>query len=391
MITREELQARRTVAQEKMQTLNLDGLLLLQNISMYYFSGTMQCSYVFIPAAGECLGLVRKNYKRAKLEAGIPVAAIDRFSDVPAKLAEAGFKVKRLGLEMDVVPVKIYFQLQKVLPETEFLDAGILVREVRQKKSAFELKQLRLAAKQIDALHKKIPDLLEIGKKEIVFAAECEAFLRKLGHQGFTRMRGFNEEMYYGHILSGAEGAEASFVDSPTGGKGLSPVMPYGAGEKTLAANEPITVDYGGIHGGYVVDQPRLYSFGKLPDLLRRGFEAALEVQETVKKLLYPGTTGADIFAAALETAKKLGLAEHFMGFGRTQASFVGHGVGLEVNEFPILAKNSPHIIIEDTVVAVEPKFTFPGAGVVGLENTWQVTKNGPVKISLTADEHVIL
>ena len=114
MITREELQARRTVAQEKMQTLNLDGLLLLQNISMYYFSGTMQCSYVFIPAAGECLGLVRKNYKRAKLEAGIPVAAIDRFSDVPAKLAEAGFKVKRLGLKMDVVPVKIYFQLQNV-------------------------------------------------------------------------------------------------------------------------------------------------------------------------------------------------------------------------------------------------------------------------------------
>lgn len=238
-----------------------------------------------------------------------------------------------------------------------------MVRETRQKKSAYELQQLRLAAKQIDALHKKIPDLLEIGKKEIVFAAECEAYLRKLGHQGYTRMRGFNEEMFYGHVLSGAEGAEASFVDSPTGEKGLSPVMPYGAGEKTFAANEPITVDYGGIYGGYVVDQTRLYSFGKLPDILMRGFEAALKVQEAVKALLYPGITGAQIFAAAWETAKKLGLIEHFMGFGRTQVPFVGHGVGLEVNEFPVLAKNSPHVLTENTVVAVEPKFTFPGLG----------------------------
>lgn len=113
MITREELQARRTVVQEKMQTLNLDGLLLMQNISMYYFSSTMQCAYVFIPAVGECLGLVRKNFCRAKEEAGIPVVAIDRFADVPVKLADAGFQIKSLGLEMDVVPVKIFYSCRK--------------------------------------------------------------------------------------------------------------------------------------------------------------------------------------------------------------------------------------------------------------------------------------
>ncbi|HHX73551.1 MAG TPA: M24 family metallopeptidase, partial [Firmicutes bacterium] len=131
--------------------------------------------------------------------------------------------------------------------------------------------------------------------------------------------------------------------------------------------------------------------FGRLPSLLARAFEAALEVQETVKQLLLPGITGGEIYAAAAAVAQKLGFAGHFMGVGRTQAPYVGHGVGLEFDELPVLGKNSPHQLTVDTVVAVEPKFIFPGLGMVGLENTWHITASGPVKLSLTADEHVIL
>ncbi|HHX74157.1 MAG TPA: aminopeptidase P family protein, partial [Firmicutes bacterium] len=193
-----ELARRAAALQEKMGQLGLDGVLAAQNMSMYYLSGTMQCQYVYVPAAGESFGLVRKNLARAEAEAGIPVVPINGFSDMGAAIAARGTP-RRLGVEMDVLPAEIFFRLQKVFPQSELLNAAPAIREVRQVKSAYELEQFRLAAQQVDTLYRQIPQLLEIGKEEVVFAAECEAVLRSLGHQGISRMRRFNSEMYYGH------------------------------------------------------------------------------------------------------------------------------------------------------------------------------------------------
>lgn len=391
MIPKDELARRKGVLQEKLQNAGLDGALLAHNMSVYYYAGTMQCQYVYIPVAGECLGLVRKNMDRAKEEAAIPLAAMNSFSVLPSLLAERGFAPKRLGLELDVLPVAVYFRLHKALAAVELVDVSTVAREARQVKSSFELEQFYQAAKQVDALHKLVPQLLTVDMEELAFAARLEFELRKMGHQGTARMRGFNQEMFYGHVLSGSEGAAASFLDSPTGGIGLSPAQPQGAGRKKIARHEPVTVDYGGIHNGYIVDQTRLYSIGPLPSQLARAFDAALAVQQAVVELLTPGTTGAEIFNVAQQKANTLGFAEHFMGIGDTQVKYVGHGVGLEFDEYPILAKGSTHTLLENTVVAIEPKFTFPGLGVVGTENTWHITANGAVKISLTPDNHVII
>lgn len=391
MIPKDELIRRRGVLQDRLRDAGLDGALLAHNMSAYYYAGTMQCQYVYIPAAGECLGLVRKNMARAQDEAGIDLAHMDGFSQLSSLLAERGSTPKRLGLELDVLPVATYFRINKALPAVELVDVSTVVREARQVKSVYELEQFYQAAKQVDALHKMVPKLLTEGIEELAFAARLEFELRKMGHQGTTRMRGFNQEMFFGHVLSGREGAAASFLDSPTGGIGLSSVQPQGAGRKKIASHEPVTVDYGGIHNGYIVDQTRLYSIGTLPDPLTAAFAAALSVQQAVVDVLKPGATGAEIYTVAQHRAHALGLADHFMGIGDTQVKYVGHGVGFEFNEFPILAKGSAHVLLENTVVAVEPKFTFPGLGVVGIENTWHITAKGAVKISLTADDHVII
>ncbi|MDW7651138.1 MAG: Xaa-Pro peptidase family protein [Bacillota bacterium] len=391
MVPSAELNQRKGVLQEKLRSANLDGILLAHNMSMYYFSGTMQCQYVYISAEGESLGLVRKNMGRAKDESPITFATLKGFSGLPALLAEYGHKPTFLGLELDVLPAAVYLRLAEILAGTKLTDASLHVRQARQVKSAYELEQFREAARQVDALHRAVPQLLTEGVEELELAARLEFALRRMGHQGVARMRGFNQEMFFGHVLSGREGAAPSFLDSPTGGVGLSAAQPQGAGRRKIAAGEPVTVDYGGIYNGYIVDQTRLYSIGALPDTLMRAFEASLAVQEAVCALLKPGISGAEIFDAACSVAEKFNLAEHFMGFGDAQAKYVGHGVGLEFDEFPILAKKSPHLVLKDTVVAVEPKFTFPGLGVVGIENTWHVTENGVVKISLTPDSHVIL
>jgi Xaa-Pro dipeptidase len=391
MVTKEELIRRKEKLQLKLREHGMDGALLVQHMSMFYLSGTMQCQYVYIPAEGDALGLVRRNMARAREEAGIALVQMGGFSGLPDTLAEHGFRLESLGLELDVLPAAIYLRLSQIFPNVKLMDCSIAAREIRQVKSPYELEQFKGAARQVDALHRQIPVLLYDGKKELALAAECEAILRTLGHQGSARMRGFNQEMYFGHLLSGREGAYSSFLDSPTGGAGVSSAAPQGAGHRSIRTGEPVTVDYGGIYNGYIIDQTRLYSLGSLPESLTRAFEAALAVQDSVVALLKPGITGGEIFSAAVSAANKAGLSEHFMGVADTQAKYVGHGVGLEFDEFPILAKGSPHILEENMVVAIEPKFTFPGLGVVGLENTWHITAAKAEKISITDDRHVIL
>lgn len=386
-----ELRRRKNVLQEKLQRQQLDGVLLAQNMSLYYYAGTMQCQYVYIPAEGDAYGLTRKNMVRAKQEAGIALMALSGFSGLPGLLAEVGYLPKRLGLELDVLPAANYFRLAKAFSGVEILDFSSAVREARQVKSSYELEQFSVAARQVDLLHKAVPELLHEGKEELMLAAECEFILRKLGHQGFTRMRGFKQEMFFGHLLSGETGAIASFLDSPTGGMGVSVAAPQGAGYKLIKSGEPVTIDYCGVYNGYGVDQTRLYSIGPLDRQLSLAFEAALTVQEAVLALLKPGVTGGEIYLAALRVAEKAGFAEHFMGFGDTQVKYVGHGVGLEIDEFPVLAQGSQLMLAENMVVAIEPKFIFPNKGVVGIENTWQVIKEGTRKISLTPDAHVII
>ncbi|MBS3948783.1 MAG: aminopeptidase P family protein [Dethiobacter sp.] len=384
-VTRSELERRRDVFQEKLQQGAVDGALLVQQMSMYYFTGTMQCQYVYVPAEGEVLGLVRKNMIRAQAEAGVSLVPLSGFASLPALLGEN----ERLGLELDILPATLYLRLAALFSKSELTDISRPVREVRQVKSPYELELLAEAARMVDAMNRRVPELLVEGKEEIVLASEAEAILRALGHQGVSRMRGFSQEMFYGHVLSGESGGVASFLDSPTGGTGLSAAQPQSAGRKKLAYGEPITIDYAGIYQGYTVDQTRLFSIGPLPDELNRAFDAALAVQDKVCELLMPGKSGEEIYLAAAAAAAKAGLANHFMGFGDTQVRFVGHGVGLEFDEFPVLAKGSPHLLAENCVVAVEPKFVFPGIGVVGIENTWVVRKEGARKISLTPDEPV--
>ncbi|MBS4021230.1 MAG: aminopeptidase P family protein [Dethiobacter sp.] len=391
-ITKKELDSRCMAFQEKLREQGVNGALIALNSSMYYFSGTMQCQYIFIPAIGQSFGLVRKNMERAQQEAAIPLLPLPGFSSIPELIEEIGCKLPgRLGLELDVVPAALYLRFLKLFPASELVDISVIAREVRQVKSAYELAQLEEAARQVDCMNSCVPGLLVAGMEEIELASELEAILRRLGHQGMARMRGFNQEMYYGHVLSGEAGGVASFLDSPTGGTGLHPAQPQGPGRRKITVGEPVTVDYGGIHNGYVVDQTRLFSIGPLPARLNDAFAVALEIQSAMEKLLVPGMSGDKLYMTAAGIAAKAGLQDYFMGFGDTQAKFVGHGVGLEYNEFPVLAKGSPHILAENHVVAVEPKFIFPGLGMVGIENTWQITGSSARRISITPDDHIIL
>jgi Xaa-Pro aminopeptidase len=279
----------------------------------------------------------------------------------------------------------MYRAYQKACPGLEAVDISSIIRQIRMIKSAYEIACISRASAMADELFASIPRFLEESETELDLALRAEGFYRKRGHFGLVRFRGFNIESLYGHILAGSSGAVPSASAGPTGGTGLGPYCSQGAGRKKLAPGEPIMVDYVGSAEGYCSDQTRIFSIGPLPAKLQSVFEAMLEVQEALMREGGPGVKARDLYEVAARTARQRGVSQGFMGYPQG-VPFVGHGVGLELDEWPLIGPRSDHVLAEGMVFALEPKCILPGKGVVGIENTFVVTEEGLQKLNRYPD-----
>jgi len=204
-------------------------------------------------------------------------------------------------------------------------------------------------------------------------------------------MRAFNQELFQGLAVAGPSAAEPGFFDGAVTGRGLSAASPHGASEARIEANVPILVDYTGVFEGYIVDMTRIFVFGTLRPEVQKAFEAALAIQDYLEENLKPGSDGSELFAGAVGLAEAAGLAGNFMGAPGEQAKFVGHGVGLELDEMPVLAQGFKLPLQLQQTIAIEPKFVLPGSGVIGIENTYAVGPDGGVRLTTLADAVVRL
>ena len=359
---------------------NLDAALILQQIDLFYFSGTIQKANLYVPAEGDPILMVHKSTERARAESSTEqILHLDSPKKIPDILKANGYALPRsLGMELDVLPTNMYFQYQRLFQEAEIVDLSPPLRLIRAVKSSYEISIMRRAAELSDQVAKHVPNILQEGMSELELAGKVEAEARKLGHQGVVRMRLWGSEMFYGHLMSGPTAAVPSYLASPTGGVGAGPAMAQGPSYKTIQRHEPVLVDYVFAYNGYLSDHTRIFSLGSLPQELVDAHAAMLEVQEMVKKIATPGMPSGAIYEQALAKATQLGYADHFMGVaGRERIRFVGHGIGLEIDEFPFLAAGQDLPLQEGMTIALEPKLIFPGKGVVGIENTHVVTSEG--------------
>jgi len=372
-----ELARRITALQKLLQQKEVDGALIIDPADLFYFAGTGQRGQLYIPAEGRPLLAVKKSLTRAREESALEdIVLLANLKELPALLQEYGYRhPATLGLELDVLPAALYLLLQRLFPGAQLVDISGLARTVRMVKSAYELEVLRDAAQLNYIMYSRAGDYIKEGISEVELAGQLEMVYRQAGHPGVTRMRGFDQGTYYGHILSGASGGLPSCMESATGGRGVSVAFPQGAGFKKIARDEPIMIDYGGVIDGYMVDQTRIYCIGRLPDKLVRAHEASLRISEVVKQLAVPGALCGDIYRQALQLAAESGFGEHFMGYDEP-APFIGHGIGIELNEWPVLAAGFKTPLEPGMVIALEPKFIFP-EGVVGIENTCVVGEKG--------------
>lgn len=368
----------------------LDAAVVVQNADLYYFSGTVQQSFLYVPHEGTATLFARRVVERARRESPLPdVVALSSVRDLPAMVARRyGRLPKRLGLESDVLPVVHFRRLEALFPDAVTVDVGPDIVRQRAVKSPWEVERIRAAAAIADGVFRCVPDLLDEGVSEAEFAGRVEAEARRLGHEGIIRMRGFNQEMFYGQLLTGVSGAAATFLATPLGGTGLSPAVAQGVSFKPIGRGEPVVFDFVAVRNGYIADFTRMVVIGGLTDELARAYDAALAVQQAVEAVARPGVTCGEVWETAFRAAATAGLDDRFMGHGAARVRFVGHGVGLELDELPVLSAGDDELA-EGMVFALEPKFVLPGLGAVGVEDTYVVTAEGIAPLT-TAPRHVV-
>ncbi|MBE3575872.1 MAG: aminopeptidase P family protein, partial [Firmicutes bacterium] len=392
-VPKSELNRRVEQLQERLQAAQVEAALLQDFVDLYYFTGTAQQGVALVAGSATAadqglpppLLLVRRSFSRAQAESGWEqIEPLPSLRQLPQRLqAWYGRLPRRLGLEWDVLPVAQYRFFQELLPGVEWVDVSPLIRALRAVKSPWELERMAGAAQVAAAMFAAARAAAKPGVREIELAAEIEAAGRRAGHPGLVRMRAFNQAMLYGHVLSGPSGGVPSCVDSPTGGPGLTPVFPQGAGWRRLQPDEAVLVDLVGGSEGYLVDQTRMIVLGRLPDPLAQAESLARAILASLEERLRPGMTAAQVYGLAREMAEASGLLPYFMGYGDSQARFVGHGIGLELDEFPPLAARVEIPLQVGMTLAIEPKFVFPGLGAVGIENTYVLTEAGLQRLNV--------
>ncbi|TGE31532.1 Xaa-Pro peptidase family protein [Desulfosporosinus sp. Sb-LF] len=367
-----ELQDRVSEFQVSLQKKGLEGALLVQRADTLYYTGTAQNVHAYIPKEGKPLVMAYRDFNRAQQESAWGVIPLTGMSKIPQYIQGAGLSLpKRLGLELDVLPVNNFERYRKLFPDALLVDISTEIRLQRAVKSAWEIARLEESAQIYPLVLEFAKEVLHVGMTEVELEGLLEGKARALGHGAHVRMRGFNSEFHLGAITSGARATEASCFDGPVVGQGISIAHPCGGSMAQIQAGEPIVIDMVTVVHGYQIDQTRILSLGPVSEELEKAYEVALEIEEKVRCALIPGREAGEVYEEILAWVREnTPYEQNFMGYGKSRVRFVGHGVGLDLDELPTISKGAKEVLKAGMVVAIEPKLVFPGVGVVGIEDT---------------------
>ncbi|MDR1673147.1 MAG: Xaa-Pro peptidase family protein [Bacteroidales bacterium] len=382
-----EYSIRMEKVRQQMRAANVDAFLITTNVNLFYLTGGVLAGYLYIPVCGEAVLFVRRP-------AGLRdnhIVYVRKPEDIPAILLQRGMSLPcRVMLEGDSIPYGEWMRYAALFPESETVNGTPAIRKARSVKTAYEIDLFRRSGVIHAEVYRKIPALYRPGMTDVELSIEIERQLRLAGSFGIFRTFGQSMEIFVGSLLSGDNAAEPSPYDFGLGGKGQHPSLPIGANNTILRRGTSVMVDMGGNFTGYMTDMTRTYSIGTLPEEAYLAHQTALDIQSETTKTARPGVACETLYNRALEMAKERGLADCFMGINQ-QAKFIGHGVGIEINELPVLGARSETLLEEGMILALEPKFVIAGVGAVGIENTFLITASGMEQLTLLEENIVDL
>ena len=387
LLPREEASLRIDRLHKAMAGVGIDGLLVADNADIFYLTGRVYAGFAYIPAGMAPLWFVRRP---VELE-GDGVVYIRKPEDIASHIVAAGLVMpRRLGLELDILSFNQAERLRSVFPGAECVDATPMMRSMRAVKTDFEVEQMRLSGLKHEQVYRKIPKLYRVGMTDVELQVEIERISRLGGCLGVFRISGQSMEIYMGNVLAGRNADVPAPYDFAMGGRGLDPSIPGGAAGEEIKEHTAVMVDLNGNFTGYMTDMTRVFAVGSLPQEAVDAHQCSIDICRAFEREARPGVEARTLYEMCADMARERGLERYFMGH-RQHAGFVGHGVGIEVNEWPVIAPRSRQILERNNTIALEPKFVIPEVGAVGIENTYVIEDTGARSLTNAPEEIVQL
>ena len=366
----------------------IEAILVHDKANIYYLTGRVFAGYILVSRKLDSpLYFVRRPNH---LE-GPGLHYIRKPEEIAGTIAAAGTDPTVVALELDSLSYSAARRLDAALGRTEAAagNASTALRRARAVKTTVEQHKLRESGMRHARVYSRIPHLYREGMSDIELQIEIERASRLEGCLGQFRTAGDEMELHMGNVLTGENANTPSPYDFAMGGEGLDPSLPVGADGTVIRPGIPVMVDVNGNYTGYMTDMTRCYVAGtSVPEKAEAANKLSADICRAVADAARPGAKAADLYRLAAGMAADAGMEEYFMGH-RYHAGFVGHGVGIEVNELPVLAPRSRDILEAGNVIAVEPKFVIPGIGAVGIENTYIVRDSGGAERITDAPEDI--
>jgi Xaa-Pro aminopeptidase len=380
--------------QETVRDRRLAGAVLFHSRDVLYYTGTAQPAYLVV-LPEDYLLFVSRGYDFARRDFGLPaerMVAEGKLEQIGRRMFPGAGAGERVGTEFDLLTVPHARRLQEALRGRELADIAPEVLHQRMAKDLSEIDSIRKACAAVQAGHEAVLAHLKPGLSELELSAHVEAAQRLAGHEGMIFLRTTDPVMGRGCLGSGPNLRETSGTVYTLTGIGLSSAVPVGASRRVIEAGDLVLVDIPACVDGYHADQSRTYAVGRAPDGAVDLFRRLRDVADCLMERLRPGMSCGEMVALAFSRAEALGLAQTFMRFHwGTKAHFIGHGIGLEVNEAPLITRNNEIILRPGTALALEMHIMEPGGITVKLEDTLYLTDKGLQLLTLSPRELTVV
>ena len=371
-----------------MEQQNVEVAVLVHPPDIFYFAGIALFSALIVPLEKEPILLVQINHTRGVRESWVEdVRPSFGISTIAQTLKKLSLARSRVGIELDVIPANYYRRFSDALPQVQLVDISPALLQVRMIKSQSEINLMKNSAR-VSALGfeecRKVlcPGMTEWEIAKVIKDVECYYHA-----QNPLSLRAWNQVFDFGMVATGDNSYEVSGYWLTATGRGISQDRPYGPSSRPIQEGELVTINKGVNILGYHVDQARTFVVGEPTDEQQVRYEALKSIQDAAFMAVRPGAAVSDIYTAARDKAVYLGYEKYFMTRALYDFEYVGHGVGIEMDEPPLIGPKSKVTLQPGMVLALEPKLIIPGWGGLDIEDTLVVTASGAEWITYGSKE----
>ena len=365
---------------DRLKSQGIDAILVSENANLYYTSGRVFCGFTYITADGSVTYFVRRPV-------GLSGDNV-RYIRKPEQIAEMlPAMPATIALELDTTPYSTVERLRKIFGDAQVANGSDVLRRCRAVKTPYEIARLNESGVHHTMAYSRIPRIYRGGMTDVELQVEIERVLRNEGCLGQFRIAGGSMELFMGNLLTGDNADVPSPYDFAMGGAGLDLSLPVGCNGSAISPGHTVMVDMCGNFTGYMTDMTRVFYVGRLDETAAKAHQLSIDIHHRLAKEFHAGCEAKRMYEVAMEMVTAAGMDDYFMGHTQ-KAGFIGHGVGIEVNELPVLAPRSRDVLEEGNVIAIEPKFVIPHVGAVGIENTY-VVRNDRLECITNAPEEI--